>query len=296
MAPISDTSTSTITAQDSKIAPFRNSAVGDTIIQTKDGVTFHVYKCVLVIASAYFGAKWPTLRIPTAHSDAPKSIMRVDEDSDVWEKLLPLIYASLAEPIPTSDVSPLALAARKYQMTGVTALLSRVLLRADVMEEPLRVYALACVRVRLLRCCPHRCTAFAPSPSPVEFVDELRYASAAAYHRLSDYRRRCTEAVRALPTWVVLPPLWMMGDGAVRSLLRGSSTATGMIVLIPAAQLTRREASRENVATYTHSAWREATERLGKVVDERVDIILLPLLPISSTHSYARHLRSSGIS
>ena len=120
----------------------------------------------------------------------------------------------------------------------------------------------------------------------VEFVDELRYASAAAYHRLSDYRRRCTEAVRALPTWVVLPPLWIMGDGTVRSLLRGSSTATGMIVLIPAAQLTRREASHESVATCTHSAWPEATERLGKMVDERVDIILLPLLPISSTHSY----------
>ena len=64
------------------------------------------------------------------------------------------------------------------------------------MEEPPRVYALACgfgfhdaARIaarRSLRL-----------PLHVEFVDELRYASAAAYHRLLDYRRRCTEEVRA---------------------------------------------------------------------------------------------------
>ena len=90
---MSDRSSSTIIAQDSKIAAFRNPAVGDTIIQTKDSVTFHVSKCVLVIASAYFGA--------------PKSIMRVDEDSDVWVKLLRLSYLSLAESNSIPDVGPL---------------------------------------------------------------------------------------------------------------------------------------------------------------------------------------------
>ncbi|KAI0752894.1 hypothetical protein C8Q80DRAFT_1267364 [Daedaleopsis nitida] len=211
--------------QGTQYDPFSNPAVGDMVIQTLDGARFYVDKRIMAQASSWFAGKCPPPLLPSPGTAEKKFVVPVNDDYCLWEKLLPILYSSLEQPVAFADLGFLLHAAKKYRMAGVSNVLGQLLLSVDMMEEPLQVYALACAfgfqdaaraaARRMLRL-----------PVYVGYVAELHHASAAAYHRLLDYRRRCGDAVRAVLRWQTSPPVWMLDmdmsvtDGGIDEILR----------------------------------------------------------------------------
>ncbi|RDX45529.1 hypothetical protein OH76DRAFT_1559009 [Lentinus brumalis] len=275
----SDSSSGTVRVH---YGPFRNAAVGDLIIETFDGDRFHVSKSIMAVASVYFAHRYPppTSTSPTLPSKKTRTV--VSEDSTLWEKVITLIYSSLEEPIPIAALGALLEATKKYRMAGVANVLGQMLLRADLMDtEPLRVYALAsgfgfpdAARIaarRMLRL-----------PAGLEYTSELQYTSAAAYHRLVEYRRRCVEVIRPLLHWEVLKnpkrvhdelgleyrvevacPSWITTDLEELMLCRGrmKSAEGAIFVSFRETELCGIEYV---TGVYAHPAWREAMEELEK--------------------------------
>lgn len=127
-------------------SPF-NKAGADVTLLSSDGVQFHVYKTVLILASRVFDRMFSSSG--PSHSDASSTtpvrpVTKISEDSRTIDALLRLIYPVKDALLDTlEDIEPVLAAAMKYEAVEAQALLS-LRIYQDVYTEPMEVFALAC--------------------------------------------------------------------------------------------------------------------------------------------------------
>ncbi|KAF8504221.1 hypothetical protein JB92DRAFT_2738252 [Gautieria morchelliformis] len=120
----------------------------DLLLCSSDRVELRVFSRILIEASPIF-RDMTSLPKPTAGLSPTGVVNRVDldEDRETLELLLQFLYPMRDPQVSKLDVlKRLMKAADKYILDGVTHSLKRILVSpAFVDEEPLRVYALACM-------------------------------------------------------------------------------------------------------------------------------------------------------
>lgn len=121
-------------------APFDDESA-DTILQSSDGVDFHVFRIVLSLASPFFKDLF-SLRQPHNNEDTP--IIPVPESSSTLDYLLRICYP-IPDPTITNvqDIGGVLEAALKYEMEQAT-LMTKKVLREAIKIDPLEVFAVAC--------------------------------------------------------------------------------------------------------------------------------------------------------
>ena len=126
-------------------APFDNPE-GDIILQSADGVNFHVFKLILSLVSDVFKSMF-TLPQDTKQSDVSSvPIIPLAENSTILESLLLLFYPASNPTFETfEDAKAVLVAARKYDI-GVAVNSARDLVFTRFLEtKPLELYALSCL-------------------------------------------------------------------------------------------------------------------------------------------------------
>ncbi|KAI0768303.1 hypothetical protein BD413DRAFT_448964, partial [Trametes elegans] len=187
------------TTTSTPIALFKNPDEGDLTLRTSDQVDFFVHRRRLADVSSVFADlfSFPQPAIEGKVVDE-RPVVDVSEKSGVWEWLLPYIYIAEEPNIALGQIYDLLEAARKYQMMGVRSRLKIHLMRSDFLDEgPYTVYALACVGgfEDVARLAARRTLRLPVYP---EDAPEFAHVSGRAIVRLLDYRRRCSDATRAL--------------------------------------------------------------------------------------------------
>ncbi|RPD55408.1 hypothetical protein L227DRAFT_588488 [Lentinus tigrinus ALCF2SS1-6] len=170
--------------------PYRDSAIGDVIIRTSDGV------CPVIDASPVFADMFALGR-EAAAADGEKPDIA----------LLPFCHLAEEPPITLDDISLLLEAGRKYRMVAVTW--------QFLYEKPFAVYTLACMTgvPRVAALAARRTLA---GPLYLEYAKEYRYVSGLALYNLLDFRRRCGIAAadvvsitssNQVPAWMQSSPV-----------------------------------------------------------------------------------------
>ena len=125
-------------------APFDNPE-GDIILQSADGVDFHVFKLILSLASDVFQGMFtlPQETMQSGGSSTP--IIPMTEDSTTLESLLLLCYPT-ANPIfkTLEDAKDVLEAARKYGMEAPISRARDIIFTRFLETKPLELYALSC--------------------------------------------------------------------------------------------------------------------------------------------------------
>ena len=175
---------------------FCDPLVGDIIIRTCDGVEFHVHRDILSRESPFFSAMLSLPQAPPGPSDT-KPLVEVQEGREPWSDLIPFCYTHV---LPTVDnprkACALLEAGRKYEMTSITDGVHRALLDPAVLAiEPIICYALACA-YDLPDVAQAAARHSLKTPIYFEYVEELELISFRDWHRLSQYRKRCSAAAR----------------------------------------------------------------------------------------------------
>lgn len=120
----------------------------DTILCSKDGINFHVYRICLKLSSGWFRSLYTLPQSSSSngghHGDNTAETLFMDESADTLTVLLSVAHA---QDVPSLDsishVETVVHAAEKYDMPGVLSYVRQGVLRF-VRQEPVRVYALAC--------------------------------------------------------------------------------------------------------------------------------------------------------
>lgn len=201
------------------------------ILKSSDGVSFHVYKSILGIASPFFAQMFllpqpteefgesPGLGCKSGDEEDGLQVLNITEDSRTIDTLLRLIYPVRKPPgLKHSCVSiekesdlinliePALVAAIKYDMTLVVEDLCAQLISPEnwipAEEEgsgilPLRVYAIAC-RYKLLDEAKAAARACLRVPILNQHFPELKTISAERYFLLLNYHQKVAEAVLPL--------------------------------------------------------------------------------------------------
>ncbi|KAL7284526.1 hypothetical protein ACG7TL_001817 [Trametes sanguinea] len=190
---------------DSTLAPtavsalYRNPRIGDLILRTSDGVELHVYRAIVAASASVFEDMFSIPQPPSTPDGKPT--IDVAESSTVWETLIMLCYAprqGIADDFADLGAARAILeAGKKYNMPAATVCASTALVLPHFVEEqPYSVYALGCAYKlpEVARVAARHTLRF---PIYFDHSKELDLIPLRAYHRLSDYRRRCGEACRA---------------------------------------------------------------------------------------------------
>ncbi|KAF9818274.1 hypothetical protein IEO21_02902 [Rhodonia placenta] len=181
--------------------PF-NKLTADVILRSSDLVDFHVRKAILAEASPFFDVMFhmPQPSAPkledTDYKNGPP-VIPMTEDSRTLDIILRICYP--VQQVEIRDVEtlrPVLEAVLKYDMDSVMEVVKSQM-RIIAAEVPLRIYALALVlglneEVRFAARC-----SLAHSVQTVR-VPEFEEITAAAYCRLLDYRKRCSDAAEPL--------------------------------------------------------------------------------------------------
>jgi len=190
-------------------APFDNPE-GDIILQSKDGVNFHVFKFILSLVSDVFKTMF-TLPQDTKQSDVSSvPIIPLAENSIILESLLLLCYPAT---IPTfwtfKEAKAVLEAARKYDI-GVAVNSARDLVFAQFLEtKPLELYALSCLfgwkwHAQMAAKRTLQINLKDPGRSGYEFAG-MKDITAFDYHKLLIYHNDCGIAAQAVGeslTWL----------------------------------------------------------------------------------------------
>ncbi|KAI0332750.1 hypothetical protein GY45DRAFT_442243 [Cubamyces sp. BRFM 1775] len=196
----------------------------DLVLQSSDGVRFHVFRWILMDASPVFADMFNIPQPPALHDrpvesgaqtrgmveleltsqldnvETSPSMIDVSEDSTTLEALLRIIYPlpTIPEPSSFEAFARLAQAAEKYQMAFTTAALAPLLHHFSRLH-PLRVYAWA-ERYNIPEAARRAAQDFLRMEDMFTYVDELAEISCKDYHRLLQYRSRCSQAMKAIGT------------------------------------------------------------------------------------------------
>jgi len=125
-------------------APFDNPE-GDIILQSADGVDFHVFKLILSLASDVFQGMFTLPQETTQSGVSSAPIIPMTENSTTLESLLLLCYPT-ANPIfkTLEDAKDVLEAARKYGMEAPISRARDIIFTRFLETKPLELYALSC--------------------------------------------------------------------------------------------------------------------------------------------------------
>ena len=168
----------------------------DLILQSADGVHFHVHKVILAMSSQVLAGMCD---LPQPDNDLQGiPVVAMPETSTTLHILLQLIYPDKhPEHVELSDLGDVGKAANKYDMQGVLAQLGQLLMLPIYIDKaPLRVFALACqynLGIDLVKAAA-KASLCHPPPTimySLSLPTELQSLSAHAYHSLLVYRQQC---------------------------------------------------------------------------------------------------------
>ncbi|TBU42399.1 hypothetical protein BD309DRAFT_828908, partial [Dichomitus squalens] len=165
--------------------PFDNPAA-DVVIRSRDGVHFRVRSAILAEASPVFSEM---LVSPECERTADgKYMIAIAEESDTLDPLLRLCYP-VADPTFASltDVRLVLAIAIKYKLEEASLILKKTL-RAYMKDEPLRVWASACL-LRLEDEARGAAHALFGKEIPVKAPPEFEEISSGDYFRLTKFLR-----------------------------------------------------------------------------------------------------------
>ncbi|KDQ61501.1 hypothetical protein JAAARDRAFT_150241 [Jaapia argillacea MUCL 33604] len=169
--------------------PFDNH-LADMIVRSSDNVDFHVHRGVLAMASPIFHEFFISSHYPRA---AEPPVEHMSEESGTIDSLLRLLYP-VKSPVlgDVNAIVPVLEAARKYQMEELALMLRKKLVSPPFIEaEPLRIFALA-IRLDLEREIATAAKYTLRQSWPPPYTVELKNIPASAFHRLLDFRERCS--------------------------------------------------------------------------------------------------------
>lgn len=170
--------------------PFDNPAGRDVILRSRDGVHFCVRSDILLEASPFF---YDVIQQQRGGSEDPNSstvdgkpVIHVAEDSHLLDPLLRLAYPT-ADPTFASlkDLQLVLAATIKYRMEEAASLL-RENLRSYIKDQPLRVWAIACL-LTLNDEAKSAADTLLGKEMPVEAPRELQEVTAGDVYRLAKY-------------------------------------------------------------------------------------------------------------
>jgi hypothetical protein len=188
-------------------APFDNPKA-DVILRSSDNVDFRVFRLLLSLASPIFNDMFAMPQASEKINDNNQEmkdglpIIQLAEDSQTLSKLLITCYPRYAGDAPEletlEDLQAFLEVATKYEMDEAAGKYAREELVAPrfLEGEAVRVFSIA-HRWNLTKEIRIAARATLRNPMPAPFVEELEYISAAAYHRLWTYHRKCAEVAEA---------------------------------------------------------------------------------------------------
>jgi hypothetical protein len=190
-------------------APF-NDYNCDCILQSSNGVNFHVYKLVLSLMSPVFKNKFKSPQSESQSDESPVLIMSVDESSTPLRSLLLLCYPAATPTFDSLDDAKAVLEAAKQY--GMQAALSRAedLIMAQFLPDLfLDLYALSCRFgwKHHAQTAATRALEIKDLGRPSNGFNGLQDITGADYHNLLVYHYRCGVAAQQVGddlSW--LPP------------------------------------------------------------------------------------------
>jgi len=183
-------------------APFDNPE-GDIILQSADGVNFHVFKLILSLVSDVFKSMF-TLPQDTKQSDVSSvPIISLAENSTILKSLLLLCYPAFNPTFETfEDAKAVLKAAMKYDTRTAISRAGDIICSQFLETKPLELYNLSCV----FGWTQHAQTA-ATRTLQINLKDPRRFSNAFAgmknmtaldYHKLLVYHHDCGIAAKAV--------------------------------------------------------------------------------------------------
>jgi len=133
----------TNTHDPSLLHPLFSNPDGDIILGSKDGdVLFRTHTFILKTTSGWFRTLFS---LPQKCSSAVPDVIYMDESAAILENLLCMACGLPIMPPTSYDaVDPLLFAAEKYDMPGPLSIIRMLLMTPALLDEPLRLYAVAC--------------------------------------------------------------------------------------------------------------------------------------------------------
>ncbi|KAJ7750643.1 hypothetical protein B0H16DRAFT_1887792 [Mycena metata] len=201
--------------------PFDDSSRADTILQSSDGVDFHVSRLTLALASPFFS---DLFSLPQPESEPKVPVIPVAESSSVLERLLGIWYPGV-EPAVVIDgleqlVEVLELAVSKYDIKFIAPNLQRHL-ENYLTSDPVAVYAIAC-RYRWADSAQMAARQLLKLPLPSilrSTSPHLRCISAELYQALLVYHIKCSEVAGSFGTALLCTNMqwaWMRCAGCAQ--------------------------------------------------------------------------------
>jgi hypothetical protein len=183
---------------------FSNPDASDITLRTSDNFDFHVYKIILSLASPVFKDMFTLPQSQIAPQDAfadGQAIIPLSEDSQTTERFLKFCYPSVDPELETlEEVQSTLEMMSKYDVGDVKGRLVKILMSPKFVEkQPVRVFAIA-YRYGLeaeARLAAKHSLGYVILSS---FSTDLEHITAAAYHHLLEYHRRCGIAAYTLGT------------------------------------------------------------------------------------------------
>ncbi|KAN0130880.1 hypothetical protein V8E53_011258 [Lactarius tabidus] len=178
-------------------------ANADTILQSSDKVDFYVYRGILSTSSPFFKAMF-SLPQPTSESEEEESrAIELAENSRTIAALLTYIYRGPVESVPTEpesldDMIDALVAAKKYDMIGVSQHLDRRFAESKVVQDdPIVAFCAAythelgeAARIAAKASLKHRMNLD-------NIADKLQYVDGPAFYQLYKFHRACSTAAAA---------------------------------------------------------------------------------------------------
>ncbi|KAK1234891.1 hypothetical protein PQX77_001899 [Marasmius sp. AFHP31] len=189
-------------------APFNHPDADIIVRSTTSNVDFPVIKAFLSFASPVWHG---ILSIPVSKSSCPNEVkgdlhvIPFQEDADTLRILLWLCYPPLPAPptpkVPSFEAAARVFeAARKYCVEGVERVIMEQLVQTFLKTEPLRLFAFSWRFGMQDEMKMAARNTLRDSLLEREYVEELEWISAGAYHRLQQYHIECGKlaSVRAV--------------------------------------------------------------------------------------------------
>ena len=205
-------------------APF-NDPRADVILQSSDGVRFHVFKIILSFASPIFSDMFGLPLPASQHSDSDNEVqvVTVSENSEALDLSLRHIYPlQTPDTVLLREASILAEFADKYQVDTLEKPVRRYL-TDSIKHDPVGVYAIA---VQYRHRAVGRSAARACLDLPFSRLESpfARCAPAEHFTALFRYHVACGEAASA----VASERTWFSSlDRSVKFIVTGGRTASG---------------------------------------------------------------------